>query len=170
MILAVDVHYRGSGADVAGLLFRDWSDARALTQHQKHIPEVVAYEPGAFYKRELPCLLALIDALPALPGCVVIDGYVHLGADRRPGLGWHLWEALQHQVAVIGVAKTAFHETSDEARLWRGISATRPLYVSSVGISLAEARAAIAGMHGPYRLPTLLKAVDGLCRGLASLP
>lgn len=165
MILATDVHYEDPAAEVAGLLFQDWPDARALSQHRLRIPEVAAYEPGAFYKRELPCLLALIETLPERPDCIVIDGHVQLGADRRPGLGWHLWEALQRQVAVIGVAKTAFHETPDEACLRRGVSATRPLYISSVGLPLPEARAAIARMHGPHRLPTLLKAVDSLCRG-----
>ena len=40
----------------------------------------------------------------------------------------------------------------------------RPLYVSAVGVDLVNAADNIRRMHGPHRLPTLLKQVDGLCR------
>lgn len=165
MILAVDVHYQDPDATVAGLLFPDWPDAQALSRHRLSVPEVAAYEPGAFYKRELPCLLALVDTLPVQPTCIIIDGHVHLGRGQQPGLGWHLWNALAQRPAVIGVAKTPFHDSPLEAELLRGREATRPLYISSVGLPLDQAKDAIARMHGPHRLPTLLKAVDGLCRG-----
>jgi deoxyribonuclease V len=64
---------------------------------------------------------------------------------------------------VIGVAKTAFANIGDEYKLLRGQSAS-PLYVTSVGMPLAEAKAAIQSMHGEFRIPTHLKRVDQLCR------
>jgi deoxyribonuclease V len=36
--------------------------------------------------------------------------------------------------------------------------------VTAVGIDLAEAARRLGEMHGPYRIPTLLKRVDRLCR------
>jgi deoxyribonuclease V len=46
----------------------------------------------------------------------------------------------------------------------RGGSA-RPLYVTAAGLSADEAARRVRDMHGPYRIPTLLKRVDQLCRG-----
>lgn len=163
MILALDVHYHDPGATVAGLTFADWDAPQAASDHLHKLENVAPYEPGAFYRRELPCLLALIGTQAALPRTIVIDGFVTLGPDHRPGLGAHLHAALQGRVPVIGVAKTPFRGTPPETELRRGRSKT-PLYVTAAGMSLAEARARVFAMHGPYRIPTLLAAVDRLCR------
>lgn len=164
MMLAVDVHYRPTDATVAGVAFEHWEDAQPSWQRALVCESIADYEPGAFYRRELPCIARLLDALPgALPQCIVIDGYVWLGAAQRPGLGAHLWESLQRRVAVIGVAKTRFEGTPAEAELRRGGS-ERPLYLSAAGMPLAQAHAAIASMHGEHRLPELLKRVDRLAR------
>jgi deoxyribonuclease V len=40
----------------------------------------------------------------------------------------------------------------------------RPLYVSAAGIDAETAARYIQDMHGTYRLPTLLRRVDQLCR------
>jgi deoxyribonuclease V len=63
---------------------------------------------------------------------------------------------------VIGVAKSLF-PGAPATPLLRGDS-QRPLYVSATGVDLASAADNIRRMHGPHRLPTLLKQVDGLCR------
>jgi deoxyribonuclease V len=42
----------------------------------------------------------------------------------------------------------------------------RPLHVTALGLDAADAAARVAAMHGPYRLPTLLKRADQLARGL----
>ena len=52
--------------------------------------------------RELPALLAVIEDLDEPPGLVIVDGYVDLDPDGRPGLGAHLNARLG--VPVIGVA------------------------------------------------------------------
>lgn len=67
------------------------------------------YEPGGFYKRELPFLLEAVAFVERrhLVEAVVIDGHVWL-REGQPGLGARLHEALGARKAVIGVAKTAF--------------------------------------------------------------
>jgi deoxyribonuclease V len=66
-------------------------------------------------------------------------------------------------VPVIGVAKTAFHASQLAVPVLRGAS-QRALLVTSVGVDVQAAAAYIQRMHGPSRLPTLLKRVDRLCR------
>lgn len=107
--------------------------------------------------------MALIDALDALPDAVIVDGYVTLGADAKPGLGAHLYTALNTRVAVIGVAKTRFEGTPADAEVLRGTS-RHPLFVTAAGMDASAARARVKAMHGPHRLPTMLRRVDRLCR------
>jgi deoxyribonuclease V len=40
----------------------------------------------------------------------------------------------------------------------------QPLYISAVGLSISQAAEHVHSMHGPYRIPTLLKRVDLLSR------
>ncbi|RYZ00434.1 MAG: endonuclease V [Chitinophagaceae bacterium] len=160
MIVALDVHCRAGGARAAALLFDRWEDELPESVRTKWIEVVAPYEPGAFYKRELPCLLALLQELP-LAGleAIVIDGFVYLGADR-PGLGARLHSALAAAVPVIGVAKTRFHGCADVAvPLLRGNSHS-PLWITAAGMEAAAAAGCIARMAGPHRMPALLTQVD----------
>ena len=159
----LDVDYREPGAVAACVLFRDWTDERPAAEAVVRIESVAPYEPGRFYRRELPCLLAVLEAIDERPGVVVIDGYVWLGDEHDPGLGAHLHRALGGQAAVIGVAKTRFRGARLAREVRRGGSRS-PLYVTAAGMDVAEAADQVRGMHGPYRIPTLLKMVDHLCR------
>jgi deoxyribonuclease V len=162
--LATDVHYHGDEAAIAaGILFADWTSDRIAHTEVARIAPVQPYRPGHFYERELPCLLALVARFETLPATILIDGYVTLGADGRDGLGAHLHRALDMQVPVIGVAKTRFAATPAGTEVLRGGS-SRPLYVTSRGIALDEAKRLVAGMHGRHRLPTLIAAADRACR------
>jgi deoxyribonuclease V len=163
MFLAVDVHYRVNRAVTAGVLFDRWSASEPVRELVTPISGVAAYEPGRFFERELPCILALLRCLPELPEIIIVDGYVDLGHKRQPGLGRHLYQALKGQAAVIGVAKRPFKSTPAAAAIYRGRSG-RPLYVTAAGISPDYARHCIVQMHGRWRIPTLLKRVDHLCR------
>ena len=131
------------------------------------MPDVEPYVPGEFYRRELPCLLKVLDQLSERPEVVVIDGYVWLDASGRKGLGGHLFEALNKTVPVIGVAKTRFATATRAIEVLRGSSA-RPLFVTAAGIDQANAAKCIRRMHGESRIPTLLKRVDRLSRGDAA--
>ncbi|GAA4017851.1 endonuclease V [Deinococcus rubellus] len=158
----VDYHPDGS-ARTAALLFGNWSDAREARAILHTSPQVAAYQPRAFYLRELPCLLAALEPLADQLEVVIIDGYVTLDAAGRPGLGWHLFRALGQRVAVIGVAKTAFQGSAHALPVERGQS-QRPLFVTAAGLEPAQAASFIRQMAGPHRLPTLLKRVDQACR------
>jgi deoxyribonuclease V len=163
MIAAVDVDYRDREALAACVLFHHWTDASSCAELTERISPVEDYQPGQFYRRELPCLLAVLNKSPDPLDLVVVDGYVWLTDETHPGLGAHLYQALGRTIPVIGVAKTRFHSATAARAVLRGGS-QRPLYVSAVGIDLDPACQAIARMHGPHRVPTLLKAVDQLCR------
>ena len=128
------------------------------------------YEPGAFYKRELPCLLALLQDIEPALSAIVIDGYVELGPDGTPGLGWHLHRAIGGSPPVVAIAKSEYAGTPDRCRLLRGTS-KRPLFVTAIGMPLDRARALVAGMHGGSRIPTVLQLADRACReSLADSP
>jgi deoxyribonuclease V len=163
MIFAVDVDYRQDKALAAGVTFEEWENCKTTHQLILPIDRIAEYEPGQFYKRELPCILALLEKLAAPPEYIIVDGYVYLGKERKKGLGKHLYDALAGKIPVIGVAKTRFQDTPTETELLRGKS-QRPLYVTAAGIDLTDAKVAIAKMCGENRIPAMLKIVDRLSR------
>ncbi|MCA9705979.1 MAG: endonuclease V, partial [Myxococcales bacterium] len=120
------------------------------------------YVPGQLYLRELPCLLAVLERVARPLDAVLVDGYAVLDDLGRPGLGAHLHAALERRVPVVGVAKTHFRG-STAVEVLRGGS-TRPLYVTAVGMGPERAAEGVGRMHGPHRIPTLLRRVDRLCR------
>jgi deoxyribonuclease V len=164
MLAAVDVDYRNEGGAVAAcVLFNDWTDGLSAGDHTERIAHVEPYQPGQFYKRELPCLLAVLRHAAAPLDAVVVDGYVWLG-EGHAGLGAHLSEALGRRTPVVGVAKTLFRSARRSARpVLRGGGA-RALWVTAAGVDLDEAAERVRRMHGTFRIPTLLKRVDHLCR------
>jgi deoxyribonuclease V len=163
MILAIDVAYHGASAQVAGALFDSW-DAINFSKHYKiSLDHIMDYESGQFYKRELPCILALLAHIKDTFDVIVIDGYVSLGDEQKAGLGQHLYETLIHKVPVIGVAKNQFKDTPVECEILRGQS-MQPLYVTAIGIELELAKQYVKDMHGKYRIPKLLKDIDRLSR------
>lgn len=154
-------------AIAAGILHPDWTTDAIERVIIRHIDGVAPYEPGAFYKRELPCLMRILEDVDAPLEAVVVDGYVTLGPGRSPGLGGRLYDSIGHSAPVIGVAKSEFAGTPHNCRVFRGRS-RQPLYVTSAGIPLIDAKECVAGMHGQHRIPTLLKMVDRLCRDHAA--
>jgi deoxyribonuclease V len=160
-IAAFDVHYREDGkASAAAVCFHDFADDAYIKAYHRLLPVPGEYEPGRFYRRELPCILALLEGIDLPLKILLVDGYVTL--DARPGLGRHLFEACAGRYAVIGVAKSPFHGARGAA-VYRGGS-RRPLIVTSVGIDLKDACRAVRRMHGAHRIPTLLRQVDRLAR------
>lgn len=164
MIVALDVQYDdlAGTARAAAVGFAAWGDEVPAFEEAVIVAAVAPYEPGAFYRRELPCLLAVLAAVAGPVATVIVDGYVDL-APGRAGLGRHLYEALGERIPVVGVAKTRFFG-ADAAPVRRGESA-RPLWVTAAGMAVEDAAAHVAAMHGPHRIPTLLTRVDGLARG-----
>lgn len=167
MILAVDVAYKKEAAIVGGVFFSEWTDEKPLKEMLISCSIPSNYMPGEFYRRELPCIAALLEQVHEDLDCIVIDGFVYLGREKEPGLGKHLHDMLDQKIAVIGVAKTPFKDTPESCEVLRGKSGN-PLYVTAEGIKDDRAKLLIKNMHGPDRIPTLLKYVDRLCNAAAS--
>jgi deoxyribonuclease V len=165
MILAIDVHYKDNTAKAVGALIRHWNDAEAHRYIIKYIDSVEEYVPGFFYKRELPCILEIIkDVDLQSVSYIIVDGFVVLDDAGKPGLGAYVYDSLQSQVPVIGVAKSNFHENLKHVMpVLRGTS-TKPLYVTAIGTDLQQAAENIKSMHGDYRLPTVLKELDRITK------
>jgi deoxyribonuclease V len=164
MMACVDVDYRGEDAMAACVLFQTWTDETSAGEIVEHIRGVEAYVPGQFYRRELPCLLAVLRRVSEPLELVVVDGFVWLGDESQPGLGAHLYEALGRRIPVVGVAKTRFAGAQLAVEVVRGVGASRPLFVTAAGMDVEMAARSVQRMHGPYRIPTLLRQVDRLCR------
>lgn len=162
MIVCLDVDYRKDAVVTARLVIPNWdSKAPASLVTIRTRGAAPDYVPGAFYRREMPYLVAALEGVAA--SVVVIDGYVWLGPGA-PGLGAHLWDAIGKRAAVVGVAKTPFRGAAPIVReVKRGASNT-PLFVTAAGIEPEIAADRVRVMHGPHRLPAMLRRVDRACR------
>ena len=159
LLAITDVAYQDGVARAACVLAEGWTARHPARSFVALRTPIADYVPGAFWQRELPVLLALLEGVEA--DVVVVDGYVWLDAAGRKGLGAHLHDALG--IPVVGIAKTAFAGSGFASEVVRGASA-RPLYVTAVGVDPDEAAASVRAMHGSHRLPTLLTAADRLAR------
>jgi deoxyribonuclease V len=164
--LAVDVHYdeNADSALAAGVVFDGAEAAVADEECTVDVTGIEAYVPGEFYRREMPCIQAVLEVIQSDWDVLIVDGFVDLG--KKPGIGRHLYDALGGVVPVIGVAKNPFGSASAH-EVFRGKS-RRPLYVTAAGMPSREAAAVVRKMHGPFRIPALLSRVDSLARGRAA--
>lgn len=163
MLAIVDVHYSEEKARAACVLAPRWDSAGAEHSWTLEMSPIAPYQPGRFFERELPCLLAVLKDAPPLSQ-IVIDGYVWLDEEKSPGLGAHLFQALGGAVPVVGIAKSAFKASPMAIQVQRP-SSRRPLFVTSAGIDAKEAADLVRQMHGPARIPTLVGLADRLSRG-----
>lgn len=165
MKAALDVYYVGDAAKAVCLLFRDWPDEKPAALFQTQLTMTAGYVPGQFYKRELPCLMAVLQQVElSTIDCLIVDGFVHLDDNNTYGLGGYLYEALQQKIPVIGVAKRKFHSNKNNMTEVKRGSSKQPLYITAVGISLTDAARSIQRMAGEYRMPALLKQLDQLTK------
>ncbi|NGO12717.1 endonuclease V [Streptomyces sp. HC44] len=138
------------------------------------------YVPGLLAFREIPAVLAALDALACAPGLVVCDGY-GLAHPRRFGLASHL--GVLTGLPTIGVAKNPFTFGYEEPGAARGSSAPllageeevgralrtqqgiKPVFVS-VGhrVTLDTACAHTLRLAPRFRLPETTRRADALCR------
>jgi deoxyribonuclease V len=129
---------------------------------KRYGPRVVAgvSRPSSGRVREPP-LRAVLAGVTSIE-LLVVDGYVDLAPDGRPGLGAHVHA--DFGVPVIGVAKTPFATATHAVPVLRG-QATRPLYVTTAGLPASDAAELVQRMSGRFRLPDALRLVDALSRG-----
>ena len=158
---AVDVHYLSSGgARAAAVVAADAAFSHVLAEQTATVPEVVPYQPGEFFLRELPPLRAVLRGVHGL-GLLVVDGYVDLDPGGKPGLG--AYAHAEFGVPVVGVAKSAFPTATHAVPVLRGRSA-RPLFVTAAGMPVRDAADLVRHMAGSYRLPDALRRADALAR------
>jgi deoxyribonuclease V len=161
VLAAVDVHYPSSGgARAAVVVAADAAFSVVLAESTAVVPEVMAYRPGEFFRRELPPPRAVLRGVRGL-ALLMVDGYADLDAADRPGLGAHAHA--EFGVPVIGVAKSAFRTAIHAVPILRGTSA-RPLFVTAAGMPRDDAADLVWHMAGSFRLPDALRLVDALAR------
>ena len=161
------MHYLPSGGARAAAVVAANAAFSRLTDRIALVPDVEPYKPGRFYLREFPPLRAVLEGLAEMV-LLIIDGYVDLDPDGRPGLGARARD--EYGVPVIGVAKSAFRPATHAIPVLRGTSA-RPLYVTAAGMLRADAADLVRHMAGQHRLPDALRRVDSLARhGLPKRP
>jgi len=161
MIVAIDVYYREDEANAAAICFKDWESEEIIATESCIVKNLFPYVSGQFYKRELPCILHVLELCrQEVIEAIIIDGYVVLDNEGKLGLGGYLYQTLEERIPIIGVAKRAFIKNTDQLiKLERGKS-RNPLFITSLGMDLQEAATKIENMKGEYRIPTLLKLVD----------
>ena len=165
MIYAFDTYYYENFAKTICIAFENWNSETESFVYSENTAITSDYESGAFYKRELPCILSLLKKIDLQNGdLIVVDGYVTLDNDGKFGLGGYLYQSLDEKYPIIGIAKNGFNSNDNLRRtVFRGESKT-PLFLTTIGIDVDEAQSNIEIMHGNYRIPTLLKKLDQLTR------
>ncbi|WP_405824874.1 endonuclease V [Streptomyces sp. NBC_00838] len=139
------------------------------------------YVPGLLAFREIPTVLAALDALTSDPGLVVCDGYGR-AHPRRFGLASHL--GVLTGLPVIGVAKNPFtfsyaqpaarrgdfspllaDDGEEVGRALRTQDGVKPVFVS-VGhrTDLDTACAHTLRLARDFRIPETTRQADTLCR------
>jgi len=165
MKIVIDVGYKDNQANIAAVSFKNWKDEQPLDTKKVLLNNIAAYEPGQFYKRELPCLEEILSHYDLKKtDVVIVDGFVWLNSEKKKGLGANLYEVLDKKIPVIGVAKRAFHGENKYCKTIERGESKNPLYVTSEGIDVDVAARSIQKMHGEFRIPTMLKKVDQLSR------
>lgn len=162
MIYCFDTYYGEHSAKTVAVGIENWEDEIPSFELIDTIQEINDYESGAFYKRELPCLLSILEKIKLNPkiDVLVIDGYAVLSDEGKLGLGGYLFNELEGVIPVIGVAKNNFYTLNKlKKEVFRGKS-TKPLYITALGVDLEEAYDRVLEMHGEFRMPTILKLVD----------
>src|SRR5512133_387473 len=101
MMACLDVAYYSLEANAAAVLFHSWGESAGRREIVTRVAMPADYRPGQFYRRELPCLLALVALIEEPMEVLIVDGYVWLGKGNLPGLGAHLYASLGGASAII---------------------------------------------------------------------
>ena len=165
MILAFDTYYYEDKAKTVCIRFDGWGAIIPVNIYSEVLTGIEDYIPGEFFRRELPCIVNLLEKILLDDvEAIVIDGFVFLDDSGKAGLGAQLYNFLNSSIPIIGVAKSNF-KTIEKLKniLLRGLS-DKPLHITSMGIDTDLATEKIKSMNGQYRIPTLLKLLDRLTK------
>ena len=161
MIVAFDTYYSANSAKTVGIGFHNWMDNEIAVIKSEIIEGVAEYESGKFYKRELPCILSLLNKFEiGRIKTIIVDGYTTIDNKGENGLGGYLYDSLKRKIPVVGIAKNRYKLNSMNAKeILRGNS-SKPLFISTLGIDLDLVAEKVKSMHGDFRIPTILKMLD----------
>jgi deoxyinosine 3'endonuclease (endonuclease V) len=184
MIIAFDTYYYEGFSYTVGGVFETWNDEKVKYYiTSKRECKEADYEPGEFYKRELPCIMQCLSMVNVAEiTSIIVDGYAWVVDEEgkaKPGLGKKLHDAIVEKyglnISVVGVAKNRFSTKEDFPtnkevmtciEVLRGES-EKPLYITCSHMGYTEHYATnIANMAGYYRIPDILKSVDGKTRDM----
>ncbi|MEU3726913.1 endonuclease V [Streptomyces sp. NPDC031705] len=182
LVAGVDVAYDDERDLVAAAaVVLDAATLEVVAEATAAGPVSFPYVPGLLAFRELPAVLAALEALPVTPGLVVCDGY-GLAHPRGFGLACHL--GVVTGLPSMGVAKNPFTFSYEEPGARRGDASPllapdgavvgralrtqdgiKPVYVS-VGhrVSLDNACAHALALSPRFRIPETTRHADSLCR------
>lgn len=165
--LILDVYYHEieneTIATVAGIRFTGIENITILNEYTITMNQVEPYQSGQFYKREMPCLLALIQQIKEPFDMIIIDGYVYLNGTDKAGLGKYLYDNLSVKMPMIGIAKKHFYDISEDYAIYRGKS-KQPLYITCIDIEIEQAKNLVIALQGKYRIPDIITIVDRLSK------
>lgn len=111
MILAFDTYYYGETAKSVCLCFNNWLDSEPVTTYEEIICGISEYEPGLFYKRELPCIMSFLKKVELT--CiefVIIDGYAILDDYGKKGWVTYCLKSLKGEFQLLDLRKQNFTE------------------------------------------------------------
>lgn len=167
--IAIDTYYRSEQeAYTVGIIFEEWDDKKPLSIVDDVNETFDRYIPGEFYKRELPCILRILNKINILEfDSIILDGYIDLKDNEgniKPGLGRRLCSKINihDDLDIIGIAKSLYCRT-DEISYKLVRNSSKALYCQSLrGNSLDF----LKYLDGDYRIPTLLKLLDNKTKGI----
>jgi len=149
------VHYPDDGGTRAGLVVApDVSFAVTLEEQSVFVPFEAEYRPGEFFIRDVPAIRAVVASTAPLD-LLVVDGYVQVDPDGRPGLGGRLHALLG--IPVIGIAEEPYPSATHAMGVRRGTYPERPVFVTAAGLPLRDAAEAVLKMSGGFRAPEALR-------------
>lgn len=181
-VAGFDVGFEDAGATTrAAAVLIDAGSGEVLSSAVARLPTSMPYIPGLLSFRELPALLAALDALPARPDLAFVDGQ---GIAHPHGLGIAAHFGVITDLPAIGVAKTILTGTGPEPHQTRGAyTALRrdgvqigwllrskpgclPLVISpGHRVALASTADLVMRFTTRYRLPEPTRLADRLASG-----
>ena len=176
MIIAFDTYYYNGFSYTVGGVFKSWVDSDAcyyVTSKRDCID--AEYKSGELYKRVLPCIMQCLSMIDIKNiDTIIVDGYVWLSEDGKElvkGLGARLYDEIVkkydiNNICVVGIAKNPYHvKIPNCVEVEHGLDSKKPLYVTCSTPEFAEYYSIlIKKMHGDYRIPTIIKAIDSKTR------
>ena len=164
MLVAIDTAYSDTSSATGGVIFESWESTEPVDiLVSKLLNKPKPYQSGEFYKRELPCILYLLNKITHPLEYILIDANVFLDGTKKPGLGKHLFDALDQNTDIIGIAKNRYHLMPQKHAVIRGES-IHPLYVTTTSNNLTSVKNNIALMAGDFRIPSMLKLADKISK------